>query len=37
VHERLQTVGFDAAIMSELGEMVTQLEAAPAGDAPAVI
>ena len=37
VHERLAAVGYDAPIMSELGEMVTQLEAAPAGDAPAVI
>ncbi len=37
VHERLRTVGFDAPIMSELGDMVAQLEAAPVGDAPAVI
>lgn len=37
VHERLVAVGFQAPIMHELGEMVAQLEAAPAGDAPAVI
>lgn len=37
VHERLRAVGFDAPIMAELGEMVTQLDAAPVGDAPAVI
>jgi (p)ppGpp synthase/HD superfamily hydrolase len=37
VHERLVAVGCTAPIMHELGEMVTQLEAAPAGDAPAVI
>jgi (p)ppGpp synthase/HD superfamily hydrolase len=37
VHERLHAVGFTAPIMSELGEMVAQLEAAPIGDAPAVI
>ncbi|MES3035014.1 MAG: HD domain-containing protein [Gemmatimonadota bacterium] len=36
VHERLQSVGFDGAIMHELGVMVTELEAAPAGDAPAL-
>ncbi len=37
VHDRLHAVGFTAPIMDELGEMVTQLEAAPVGDAPAVI
>ncbi len=37
VHERLRAVGFDAPIMLELGEMVAQLDAAPVGDAPAVI
>ena len=37
VHDRLREVGFDAPIMVELGEMVTQLDAAPVGDAPAVI
>ncbi len=36
VHERLRAVGFDAPIMAELGELVTELEAAPAGDEPAV-
>lgn len=36
VHERLRAVGYDAPIMAELGEMVTELEAAPAGDEPAV-
>ena len=37
VHERLHAVGFEAPIMTELGEMVTQLDLAPVGDAPAVI
>lgn len=37
VHERLQAVGFAAPIMQELGDMVTELDAAPAGDAPAVL
>lgn len=37
VHDRLHTVGFTAPIMDELREMVAQLEAAPAGDAPAVL
>ena len=37
VHDRLLAVGFSAPIMSELGAMVTELEAAPVGDAPAVI
>ena len=36
VHERLLVVGFDAPIMGELGVMVADLDAAPAGDAPAV-
>ncbi len=33
VHERLQSVGFAAPIMQELGEMITELDAAPTGDA----
>ena len=37
VYERLQTVGFRAPIMEELGAMVMELEAAPAGDAPVVL
>ncbi len=37
IFARLQTVGYTAPIMAELGEMVLQLEAAPIGDAPAVI
>jgi (p)ppGpp synthase/HD superfamily hydrolase len=37
VHERLHAVGYTAPIMVELGAMVTELEAAPVGDAPAVI
>jgi len=37
VHERLQAVGFAAPIMHELGEMVAELAAAPAGDEPAVL
>jgi (p)ppGpp synthase/HD superfamily hydrolase len=37
VHERLQAVGYAAPIMIELGAMVAELEAAPVGDAPAVI
>jgi (p)ppGpp synthase/HD superfamily hydrolase len=37
VFTRLQTVGYTAPIMAELGEMVLELEAAPIGDAPAVI
>jgi len=37
VHDRLQSVGFSAPIMREFGEMVTELEAAPAGDEPAVL
>ncbi len=37
VHERLQSVGFSAPIMHELGQMVTDLAAAPAGDEPAVL
>ena len=37
VHERLQSVGFIAPIMHELGQMVTDLAAAPAGDEPAVL
>ena len=37
VHDRLQSVGFTAPIMSELGAMVAELEAAPAGDEPAVL
>ncbi|HYW49565.1 MAG TPA: hypothetical protein VE861_03110, partial [Gemmatimonadaceae bacterium] len=36
VHERLIAVGFDAPIMSELGVMVAELDAAPADDQPAV-
>ena len=37
VCQRLTAVGFVTPIMSELGAMVAELEAAPAGDAPAVI
>jgi (p)ppGpp synthase/HD superfamily hydrolase len=37
VHARLQTVGFTAPIMQEFGEMVLELDAAPAGDAPVVL
>jgi (p)ppGpp synthase/HD superfamily hydrolase len=37
VHERLRAVGFTAPIMEELGEMVALLDAAPVGDAPAVL
>ena len=37
VFERLTAVGCATPIMSELGVMVAELEAAPAGDAPAVI
>jgi (p)ppGpp synthase/HD superfamily hydrolase len=37
VHERLQAVGYEAPIMQELGEMVAELEAAPTGDAGALI
>jgi len=37
VHDRLRTVGFQAPIMDELGEMVAQLDAAPAGDETAVL
>ena len=37
VHERLQAVGFTASIMQELGDMVTELDAAPAGEMPAVL
>jgi len=36
VHERLQAAGFSAPIMHELGEMLTELAAAPAGDETAV-
>lgn len=36
VHERLQVIGFDAAIMQELGVMVSELESAPTVDAPAL-
>jgi (p)ppGpp synthase/HD superfamily hydrolase len=36
VFERLHTVGFRTPMMEELGAMVMELEAAPAGDAPAV-
>jgi (p)ppGpp synthase/HD superfamily hydrolase len=36
VHERLQSVGFAAPIMQELGEMVTELAVAPADDAGAL-
>ena len=36
VHERLQVSGFDAAIMQELGVMVSELESAPTVDAPAL-
>lgn len=37
VHERLRAVGYDAPIMEELGDMVVQLDAAPVGDASALI
>jgi (p)ppGpp synthase/HD superfamily hydrolase len=37
VHERLQAVGYEAPIMQELGDMVAELEAAPTGDAGALI
>ena len=37
VFARLQAVGYTAPIMEELGDMVVQLEAAPIGDATAVI
>jgi (p)ppGpp synthase/HD superfamily hydrolase len=37
VHERLVAVGCDTPIMQELGEMVAELEAAPTGDAGALI
>lgn len=37
VFERLQAVGFAAPIMQELGEMVAELDAAPAGDAPVAL
>ncbi len=37
IFARLQAVGYTAPIMEELGDMVLQLEAAPIGDAPAVI
>lgn len=37
VHQRLQAVGYAAPIMEELGDMVTQLDAAPAGDASVLI
>lgn len=33
VHERLQSVGYAAPIMQELGDMVAELDAAPVGDA----
>lgn len=36
VRERLQVIGFDAAIMQELGVMVSELESAPTVDAPAL-
>ena len=36
VHDRLVAVGYDAPIMDELSDMVMQLDAAPAGEAPAV-
>ena len=36
VHQRLQSVGFIAPIMHELGEMLTELAEAPAGDETAV-
>ena len=36
VQERLQVVGFTGAIMQELGMMVSELEAAPVGDTPAL-
>lgn len=37
VHDRLRTVGFQAPIMDELGAMVAQLDAAPAGDESPVL
>ena len=37
VADRLSAVGFAAPIMDELTAMVTELEAAPAGDTPAVL
>ncbi len=37
VHDRLVAVGYTAPIMAELGEMVMQLDAAPVGDASALI
>ncbi len=37
VFARLQTVGYTAPIMAEFGAMIVELEAAPIGDAPAVI
>ena len=37
VHERLLAVGFIAPIMTELGAMLSELEAAPVGDAATVI
>ncbi len=37
VHDRLQAVDYAAPIMDELGDMVTQLDAAPAGDASVLI
>ncbi|MDZ7631857.1 MAG: HD domain-containing protein [Gemmatimonadaceae bacterium] len=37
VHDRLTAVGYRAPIMAELGDMVAQLDAAPVGDASALI
>jgi (p)ppGpp synthase/HD superfamily hydrolase len=36
VYERLRVVGFDAPIVHELGEMVSELASAPASEAPAL-
>ena len=36
VYERLRAVGFDAPIVDELGAMVSELEAAPVSEAPAL-
>lgn len=37
VYSRLQAIGYAATIMNELGQLVTELEAAPVGDASALI
>jgi (p)ppGpp synthase/HD superfamily hydrolase len=37
VYERLSAVGFSAPIMQELGDMVAELAAAPAGDTPVAL